>query len=86
MAERWIVENSLPPQTAEEHLDYLIQHAARCHMIARGSDDSDFTRSIVALGQEYAKQALIRGADPNRVPGPEQWRSITDALDRPCWP
>jgi hypothetical protein len=86
MTERWIVESSLPPQTAEEHLDYLIQHAVRCQMIARGSDDSDFTRSIVALGQEYTNQALLRGADPRSVPDPEQWRSIIDQMDRPRWP
>jgi len=82
MHEPLIVENSLPPQSTEEHLAYLVEHATRCHVIARGSDDSEFARSIVALGQEYATQALLRGADPTSVPRPEQWRWVLDNLDR----
>ena len=71
---------------SDGYRDYLVENAARCQVIACAPDDNEFARSVVALGQEYAAQAIARGADPTRLPGPEQWRWITDNLDRPRWP
>ena len=71
---------------SNNYRDNLVENAARCQVIACASDDNEFARSIVALGQEYAAQAIAHGADPTTLPGPEQWRWITDNLDRPRWP
>jgi hypothetical protein len=75
-------ENSIVLDDPVRYREYLVENAARCCVIARASEDNDLTRSIVALGREYAAQALARGADPARLPGWDQWRWITDHLDR----
>jgi hypothetical protein len=38
--------------------------------------DPDFTRHLAELGQEYAAQAIERGADPTSLPGPDEWHRL----------
>src|SRR5437764_9316538 len=44
------------------YLGYLVENAERCYRLARGLADPDFTRHLAELGQEYAAQAIERGA------------------------
>src|SRR4051794_21196883 len=57
--------------TLVNHLDYLVENAARCFRLARSLLDPDFTRQLIELGNEYAAQAIERGADPATLPDPE---------------
>jgi hypothetical protein len=57
-------------------LNYLVENAERCYRLARGLIDPDFTRHLAELGQEYAAQAIERGADPATLPGADEWRRL----------
>ena len=75
MQESFAVPESLSLQPVN-YLGYLIENAARCYRLARGLGDPDFTRHLAELGQEYAAQAIERGADPATLPGPDEWRRL----------
>ena len=66
---------SLPPA---DYVTYLVENAARCYRLARGLADPDFTWQLAELGKEYTAQAIERGADPSKLPAPDEWRRITD--------
>jgi hypothetical protein len=67
------VSSSLQPVN---YLSYLVENAERCYRLARGMVDPDFTRHLAELGQEYAAQAIERGADPTSLPGPDEWHRL----------
>jgi hypothetical protein len=60
------------------YLSYLVENAVRCYRLARGLTDADFMRQLAELGQEYAAEALERGADPKSLPQPDEWRRISE--------
>lgn len=59
-----------------DYLGYLVENAERCYRLARGMVDPDFTRNLAELGQEYAAQAIERGADPATLPGADEWARL----------
>ena len=59
-------------------LDDLVANATRCYRLARRLANPIFTQQLAELGQEYAAQAIAQGADPARLPVPEEWRRVTD--------
>jgi hypothetical protein len=66
---------SVSPQPVN-YLSYLVENAERCYRLARGLVDPDFTRHLAELGQEYAAQAIERGADPATLPADDEWRRL----------
>lgn len=76
MSEPCVVEESSPLPSVN-YLSYLVENAVRCYWLARGLSDAEFMRQLAELGQEYASEALERGADPSRLPRPDEWRRIT---------
>jgi hypothetical protein len=66
------------PSEAVSHLDHLIENVTRFYELALKVGDSDFTRQVVALGQEYTAQAIELGADPKSLPSAEEWRRLSE--------
>ena len=75
MSELYLAAESSSFQAAD-YLGYLVENAVRCYRLAGGLSDPDYTRQLAELGQEYAAQALQRGADPTSLPQPAEWQRI----------
>lgn len=71
-------ETGYPSAKSVSELDGLIENATRCYRLARRLANPVFTRQLVELGQDYAAQAIARGADPASLPAPEEWRRVRD--------
>ena len=56
----------------------LVKNTERCYRLAWGVADRDCARQLAEMGQQYAAQAIERGADPTSLPGPEEWRRIAN--------
>ena len=72
MQEPFTLPGSPVHQSAADQ-DDLVEKATRCYRLACGMSNSEFTRQLVALGKQYAAQAIAGGADPSRLPAPEDW-------------
>jgi hypothetical protein len=59
-----------------ENVGDLKLRAIRCYRLAGGLANSDASRQLVALGQDYAAKAIELGADPASLPRPEEWRAV----------
>jgi hypothetical protein len=66
------------------HLDYLVENAARCFRLARSLLDPDFTQQLIELGNEYAAQAIERGADPATLPDPDGCDRLINTAEWPA--
>jgi hypothetical protein len=57
------------------HVDDLVENALRCYRLALAMSNTEFSRRLGSLGQEYAAAAIAWGADPANLPSTEEWRA-----------